>query len=483
MCENTFFSTLGRELFDIEQRFVPAPLRDFPADCASRIEGVDFDDTGITLAYELVYEDVPFADVVAVVRSFAQAGWGDGIVSRIDEGAGLRSDLALGADDLANLPAAPLFLSGIFTDANSGLHTITFEYVDGDVYPGALGSGNPTLVIGVLLGGPLESTGLGDPSILSTLKTIPDAALTPPQVAVVCGSAVMLMLVVGYPGSLLGSVVGARYDRVVAWMRKRLRAGSDASAERHSVPRWLVWPGFLLAAIIAGFVDPAFGPNLMSLRVLASALLGFIVFNLGVWTLTRVVVTRLEPTSKPYIKFRWGSLVVVLVAVLIARLLEFQPGVIFGLVAGLAFATTLALSRDALVILLGSGFGVVAAAVGWIGYTLLSPVAGSNPLLLFFSEFLSSMTIEGVSSLPLALLPLAALDGATLLQWKKWVWALAYALGLALFMIVLLTVPGSFAEMPGDFLRWLALFLTFAVVAVAVWAIDNFLSARRRKSA
>ena len=223
----------------------------------------------------------------------------------------------------------------------------------------------------------------------------------------------------------------------------------------------------------------------MSLRVVLSTLLGFVVFNLAVWVLTRQVITRLEPDSKPYIKFRWGSLVVVLLAVLLARLLEFHPGVIFGLVAGLAFGMALALSRSAAVILLGSAFGLTMAALGWIGYSLLSPIAAGsgNAVLIFASEFLAGLTIKGVSSLPLALLPLGSLGGATLMRWKKWVWALAYFVGIAAFTLVILAVPQSFREIPGDFARWIVLFVMFGVFSVAIWAIDNFLSARRKRNA
>jgi hypothetical protein len=175
----------------------------------------------------------------------------------------------------------------------------------------------------------------------------------------------------------------------------------------------------------------------------------------------------------------------VAVAVLIARLLQFQPGIIFGLVAGLAFGITLAASRDAQVILLGSGFALAIALIGWVGYSLLAPVSAGNPgelWAVFFTEFFSGITVEGISALPLALLPLVALDGATLFAWKKWVWAVSYVVGLAAFMLVLLTIPAAWGEVQGDFLRWVLLFVAFAVFAVVVWGINAVL-VRRKKAA
>ena len=59
-------------------------------------------------------------------------------------------------------------------------------------------------------------------------------------------------------------------------------------------------------------------------------------------------------------------------------------------------------------------------------------------------------------------------------------WAVSYAVGLAAFMLVLLTIPAAWGEVQGDFLRWVLLFVGFAVFAVAVWGI-NALIERRKK--
>jgi hypothetical protein len=478
-CADIRFATGGYELFQLETRYLPPPLRGFDIDCASRLSSVA-DGPKSQSQYLLVVADATLDTYAAMIRSFENAGWIDGPVISYIDGEGVRDS---GQVDSAGLAAAgddAQWATARFSNAATGGNIVSITYTDGVNRQNDPALVTPSILVDVIVTEEFDATGFSDPSVLSNLKTIMDAALTPTQGIVLGGSAVMLMLIVGYPGSLLGSVVGARYDKLAAAVRKRWRrAAGDPEVPRRRLPKWFIWFGFLAAAIIGGFVDPAFGLNLMSLRVLLSGLLGFLVFNLGVWTLVKVVIRRVQPDARPYIKFRWGSLVVVALAVVVARLLDFNPGVIFGLVAGLAFGMTLALSRDALVILLGSAFGLVAAAVGWIGYSLLAPIKGDNAATVFVSEFLSGLTLEGISSLPLALLPLARLDGATLMKWKKWVWGIAYAIGLAAFMLVLFTVPGSWGDVPGDFLRWIVLFIAFGIVAVTIWAVDNFLARRR----
>jgi hypothetical protein len=233
-----------------------------------------------------------------------------------------------------------------------------------------------------------------------------------------------------------------------------------------------MWPGFALAAILGAFVDPDFGINLMSLRLVVTLFFSFVLFNLLTWAIVRRVAVRLQPDSDPYLRFRWGSLIVVLLAVLVARLLGLEPGVIFGLVAGLAYATSLQAAKSAVVTIVGSAIGLGFALVAWIGYSLLAPFEIDNFAYVFLVEFLAGVTVKGVSTLPLSLLPLGNLDGAKLFGWKKVAWAVSYVVGLAAFMIVLLTIPKSWGEIPGDFLKWLILFGAYALVALVVWAVN-----------
>lgn len=331
----------------------------------------------------------------------------------------------------------------------------------------------------------VSSTGPADPSAFSSLRTIAEAAPTPIQTTVIVGSASVLTLVLGYPGFLLSGVISSRFEGMFTWLRTRvtlrLRRRTTVRERRSTQPRRaiIVAGGTLLAAIISGFVDPQFGANPMSVRVILTQLLSFAIFNVGAWLVIREVLRRREPSAKPFLSLQPASLVILAVAVLLSRLLDINPGIVFGLISGLAFAVTLALSRQVLVILVGCGYAVAIALLAWVAYSFVSPALNgiSGRAVI---ELLSGITIEGVSALPIALVPLAKLDGATLFSWSKRAWAVAYAIGLALFMLVVLVVPQSFAEIQGDFGRWSLIFVVFAVIAIVVWALD--LGLRRRAS-
>ena len=500
-CADTHYATDGRILFDLETRYIPPPLRAFPADCASRIEATPFDDgTGIGVDYELLYADARWSELVAIVRSFENAGYGGGtgLVTSIDDDPvnTVNESVHLDADELAALDASQIqFAHARFSDPATGLDLYEVYYTDGDQYKVDQDLDAPSIEITLLLTGAFtRSTTVAAPSVLSSLRIF--AAPTPTQTAVIASSAVVLMLVVGWPSALLNSVVGSRYDGLVRGLQKRFgrRKAKTAAAKAsepaeagHGIPPsrlpgWLMWPGFAIAALLGAFVDPEFGVNPMSIRVVVTLFLSFVLFNLATWAIVRRVARRIEPDATPYLRFRWGSLLLVALAVLIARLLMLEPGIIFGLVAGVAYATTLRASRSAIITLVGSGFGLLLSLVAWAGYTLLAPVAlgaTDNLPVVFGLEFLAGVTVKGISSLPLALLPLGNLDGGKLIKWRRVVWAIAYAVGLAAFMLVLLTVPKAWGDVPGDFARWLVLFGGYALLAVVLWIVNTVLIKRR----
>ncbi len=505
-CIGSYYDQSAYEFFTPELRYLPPPLRTEAWDCAARLSDRPFDlDSGSAVEYALVYANVDFDVLVRIVHAFEQQGWltNFAAITSIDTGSGMRNSVRYSADQLAALEAPPLFAGGRFGNAATNHDIISLSYADGTVYStNGRHFTSPSLVVTVSLTESFSANGLSDPSVLSDLKTIDNLHVTPAGAALVGGAAVMLTLVIGYPGALLNAVIGPAYDQARDRLRRRWKAhskateanspaaGSGAKSPAEAQPYrarmfgWLFIPGLMIASVISGFVDPAFGLNAMSARVLLTAFLSLMIFNVAAWSLVRVIVRKRHPDALATIKFRWGSLALVILAVLIARLLSFNPGVIFGLVAGLVFATALSRSRDALVALLGATFGLAVGLISWIAFSLVAPLAEAAPGNLFFvsaSEFFSAVTIEGVASLPLVLLPLLALDGHKLFAYKKWLWALCYAVGLLAFMLVLLTVPSAWGEIPGDFVRWLVLFGVFGLLAIAVWVLHVVLARRTRK--
>jgi hypothetical protein len=498
-CADSPYGAGGWEFFDVDRRFVPPPMRGTDWDCAFRIADRAFDETlqpgggyARSIQYTILYVDFTFEELADFYRSWEDSGYAHGNqITIVATEPGQNQPGSYSIEDVAALDPRPGYVHARFSNGDEvpepstrGSNIYEFTWTDGVDFQSSSGiEGRPQLYASVLLTEPfLDGTGLDDPSRLSDLRTIQEAAPTGVQWAVIGTGSLMLMLVVGWPSTLLNSVVGSRYQSMVRWVTTRFRrkpadaaapaASTDPPAVKRSrLPGWLMWPGFALAAILGAFVDPDFGINLMSLRLVVTLFFSFLLFNLTAWIIVRRVAVRLQPESEPYLRFRWGSLLLVILAVLVARLLGLDPGVIFGLVAGIAYATTLQAAKSAIVTIVGSAFGLALALVAWVGYSLLAPAQIDNFAYVFLVEFLAGVTVKGVSTLPLLLLPLGNLDGSKLFGWKKVVWGASYVVGLAAFMLVLATIPKAWGEIP-DFLRWIWIFGAYAVVAIVVWAVN-----------
>ena len=327
-----------------------------------------------------------------------------------------------------------------------------------------------------------SGTGIAAPSVISDLKTIASAPISPFQTFVVIATGLLLTVLIGYPGFLLSAVISARWDR---WseLAKRPAAAIRRVASRRQA-RWVFWVGIVVASLISAFIDPRFGINWLSFRLYLTLFASFAVFNVGAWFVIARVLRRLEPELQPpELRLRLGSLGVLLLGVVLSRLLSLEPGIVFGLVAGLVFATTLLASRRGAVVLVGTAFAATAGVAAWVIYSVLAFSIGSldTGVSTAIIEFFGGLTIQGISTLPIALLPLATLDGADLFRWNRAYWAVTYLLASVLFIFVMVNVPGGLTSAPGDYLRWILLYVGFAVLATAVWGIDRLVSSRRHQ--
>ena len=113
----------------------------------------------------------------------------------------------------------------------------------------------------------------------------------------------------------------------------------------------------------------------------------------------------------------------------------------FGLVTAVVFAEALSRITEIRVILVGAAYAAGVGLVSWVLYSVISYTG--------VGEFFSGLTLQGVSTLP-----------------------------LALFMLVVLQLPTSVMALPTDFVRWVLGFVGFAVAALIVWGVDRAVTRR-----
>lgn len=319
---------------------------------------------------------------------------------------------------------------------------------------------------------PAQPRPAADPGVLSTLPA-PVEVLTPKNIAWAVAGSVVLVILIALPTALYDSVADVVSGAVAAWwarLRRRARPGSAEDRAERSLTI-AGWPAALvglgIAGVVSTFVDPRLGPDLAGLRTVASVLLSFAIAVALGWVATLLAVRRTHPGMPARLEFRPPTLLIVLAAVVFSRLTGFEPGLVFGLVAGVVLGGALATAdraRFALVGLLWSfGIGIVA----WIAYAFI-PASGG---LVFLRETLSAVAVAGLAALPIALLPLRGLVGHDLWTWRKPVWTVVYLVGMFAFLLVLLRAPFAVDHVDASVWAWGGLFAAYAVAAVVLWLV------------
>ena len=322
---------------------------------------------------------------------------------------------------------------------------------------------------------PTKPTQFASPSTLSSLPTVKEA-LTAHNVLWAAAITVVLVLLVAFPTHLFITATGEGAERAKAWWAKR-RPKLPARLENIRAVDYKGWPlaaaGVLIASVISSFIDPTFGFNPSSVRVFLSILTSFLLDAVAGWFLLIYLVRRSRPHTAATFRFSPASLLVVVAAVIFTRVTGFAPGIIFGLVAGVAFGAVLATAEKARIALIGLGYSFVVAVVGWVGYNILGSVLGAHPAggIVFLQETLSSMAIGGIAALPIALVPFRGLTGFDIFTWNRWVWGGAYGVGLLGFFVVLMPLPFSWTGVHINLIVWIAVYVAYALAAVTAWLV------------
>ncbi|GAA1988022.1 hypothetical protein [Microbacterium pumilum] len=353
------------------------------------------------------------------------------------------------------------------------------------------------------------------PSVFSALATPAEAGTAPQQLITAVLLTIILVLLVAFPTSLLNSAVETGSERMSGWWAARRRrepepigpaiesipavdavnavdgeadattrdADGHESAEQlavtepSSAPRlgrwWWAASGVVLAGLISAFVDPEFGFNPGSVRVVLSLLVSFAIDVALGWFLLIWVMRRLVPGATHTFLFRPATLLVVVAAVVFTRLTGFEPGIVFGLVAGVAFGALVGKAAEARGALVTLGYAFIVALAAWALYGVLGGGAatGQSFWSAFLIETLSAIAVGGMAALPIALFPVRGMAGYAIWSWRRWVWAACYALGLFAFFVVLMPMPFAWEGVAWDLTAWIGAYLVYAIGAVVAWVV------------
>jgi hypothetical protein len=286
--------------------------------------------------------------------------------------------------------------------------------------------------------------------------------------------AALLVFLMPFPSQLFNSTLETHEDEVKRWLRLDRLGGVAGGIGAF----WASWPGValftLLAALLYGFLDPGFGFDVGSLATFLGMLLGIVLVTAAFAIPTVLAHRRLA--DRPSLKVVPLSLLIGVVCVLLSRLTSFQPGYLYGLLIGLAFARELSQADEGRATAVGALLMLAVAFVSWIGLGALPDGAGFG--LVAGRTALAALMVAGLEGVVFGLLPMRFLPGESLYGWNRVVWAALLGIGAFAFFHILINPASGYLSDTSrtPLLTVLGLLIGFSIVSVAFWGWFRFRS-------
>lgn len=306
-------------------------------------------------------------------------------------------------------------------------------------------------------------------SLSGALTSLHDVISNPLILGAAALSSLALLFLVAFPAELLNSTLDANYERVfgrvprirMPWltrMRKRLGRAPVVGALGLTA----------LVSLILSFSDPEFGFDLTSLRLFLAVAIGMFVLGWFANIITGLLLRRRWNIGS-VIELQPFGVFVALVGVVLSRVLDFSPGLLIGLVLGLALSSSASAKDEARYVLVWAGALLGLSLLAWVTYSLTTGLVPPDTFGgALFDDTLVAIATEGISALAVGLLPLGFLDGRSLFHYSKLQWVGAYLLTLIAFFVIMVPSGALWGDVAESVWGWLAVLVGFAAVSIGV---------------
>ena len=331
-----------------------------------------------------------------------------------------------------------------------------------------------------------------DPVRASTVFTVTDARVhrsalvtsvdQPGQISLRLGplaasaaAAVAMLLLFAFPFQLFNSTVEANYDEIRGWFRLPARVVDATAQASRNLAFFLLT---LVTGVVVAFLSPDFGFNLTTLVQILGFCLGLLVMSIG-FSLPSAFAIHRATGEWGKLNFLPGTVLVSIVMVALSRLMHFQPGYMYGALAGLAFASAVSKRAQGRISAANWVFAFVISIGAFLVRGPVSHLAaepGASVWWIGLEAALVLIFLWGVEGLAVGMLPMRFLAGRLVKDWNTAVWGLLMFIGLFATVHTLLAPnSGYVGHTTGEVtVGVVVLFLIFGAVSVGLWSYFRY---------
>ncbi|MGH9122907.1 MAG: FGLLP motif-containing membrane protein, partial [Acidimicrobiales bacterium] len=206
----------------------------------------------------------------------------------------------------------------------------------------------------------------------------------------------------------------------------------------------ILFPLFVVGGgVLFSLLTPDFGFNLSTLALVLGLGIAVAVTTIGL-ALPTFIFFGVKRHERGRVLVMPGTLLVGGVFVLVSRLIHFEPGYLYGVLAVFLFRSELDRKREGVLAAVSALLVMLTAFLLWWARVPLagSTMAHPNFWSVVLESAIGGAFVMGVESTVVAMLPMRFLDGERIKAWSKVAWV-ALAL-LALFTVIqVLVQPGT----------------------------------------
>jgi hypothetical protein len=321
----------------------------------------------------------------------------------------------------------------------------------------------------------ITRTSVHRPAFLTSLNQPRQISLSTRNILASTGIAAALLILLAFPAQLFNATLAEHYEQVRGWfhLSRPLSELAQRGNQRLMAPLFLVVGGVLYALL-----TPDVGFNLTTAALVVGLAVAVAVTTVG-FALPSFLYFDVKWKDRGKLMVLPGTLAVGALCVLVSRLMHFQPGYLYGVLAIFVFHHDPDTKQQGKLAAVSALFVLILAAAAWIsrvpvtGFTMRS---GVGFWTLVLEAALAGTFVVGLESTIVGLLPMRFLDGSRIRGWSRSAWTVLFLLALAAFVLILIQPSTGYVghtSLLGKVVA-VALYVGFCLVSLSFWAYFRF---------
>ena len=239
-----------------------------------------------------------------------------------------------------------------------------------------------------------------------------------------------------------------------------------------------------LVALISAFLNPDLSLSLEGLAVYLGFLLAIAIVLIS-FELPGLILHRRQAGETGRLRVLPWAIVIAAVFVLVSRLVQLQPGYLYGVVLGIIFLQAVSQRDEGREAGAGAAWTFVVAVAAWwgLGWVRGLGLPEGDLVVIVLETALAAVVVAGLEAVAFGLMPFRFMPGWVIYRWRRPVWAVLFGVSVFAFIHILIGPnTGYLSDLSiSALMAALGVFAFFGAFSILFWAYFRFRPARHEE--